>query len=93
MCSNYIIIKSKTDILDVNMQLRVNAAKTAAYNGIEEASRIRITTEIKQKTLALTFNLISGFHLIAGLKAEIRTDLLKKKGQLTTLLLIKAEAM
>jgi hypothetical protein len=35
---------------------------------------------------------ISGFHLIAGYKAEIRSELMKK-GQLTTLALIKDEAV
>ena len=75
------------------MQLQLNAAETAAYNGIEEALRVRITREIKQKTQALTFNLISGFHLIAGCKAEIRVGLMQQEGQLTTIALIKAEAM
>jgi hypothetical protein len=52
------------------MQLQPNAAEPAAYNGIEEALRLRITREIKQKAQALTFNIISGFHLIAGFKAK-----------------------
>jgi hypothetical protein len=42
---------------------------------------------------ALTFDLISGFNLIVGFKAEIRAGLMKKEGQLTTLALTKAEAM
>jgi hypothetical protein len=41
----------------------------------------------------LTFNLISGFHLIAGFKAEIRAGLMKTEAQLTTLVLIKDEAI
>jgi hypothetical protein len=45
-------------------------------------------------TQALTFNLISGFHLIACFKAEIRAGLMKKEGHLTTqLALIKNEAL
>jgi hypothetical protein len=45
------------------------------------------------RTQAVTFNLISGFHLIAGFKAESRSELIKKQGQLTTLALIKDEVM
>ena len=60
------------------MQLQLDASETTAYNGIEEALRLRITKEIKQKAQALTFNIISGFHLIAGFKTEIRAGLMKK---------------
>jgi hypothetical protein len=56
---------------------------------MEEAERIRISREVKMKTQALTFNLISGFHLIDGFKAEIRARLMKKEGQPTSLALIK----
>jgi hypothetical protein len=38
---------------------------------------------------ALTFNLISGFHLIARFKAEIRTGLMKKEGLLMILVSYK----
>ena len=62
------------------MQLQLNATKTAGYNKIEDTLRIRITREMTHKTQALTFNLISGFHLIVGFKAEIRASLMKKKG-------------
>ena len=67
------------------MQLTLNAADTALYTGIEEAARARITREIKLRTQTLTFNLISGFHLIAGFKAEIRAGLMKREGQLTSI--------
>jgi hypothetical protein len=69
-------LKTKTDIQEVNIQFKFNAAKTAAYNWIEWAIRVRITWVIKQKTQALIFNLISGFYLIAGFKAEIRAVLM-----------------
>jgi hypothetical protein len=75
------------------MQLQQNIALTAAYSGIREALRVRITREIKQKTQALTFNLISGFHLIAGFKAEIGAGLVKNEGQLTWISLINAEGI
>jgi hypothetical protein len=52
-----------------------------------------ITREIKQKAQALTFNIISGFHLITGFNADIRAGLMKKEGQLTSIAMIKAEAM
>jgi hypothetical protein len=42
---------------------------------------------------ALRFNLFSDFHLLAGFKAKIRSGLMKKEAQLTTIALIKAEAM
>jgi hypothetical protein len=48
------------------MQLQLTDADKALYTGMEEAARIRITRKIKMKIQALTFNLISGFHLIAG---------------------------
>ena len=86
-------LKSKTDILDINMQLQLSEADTAIYTGIEELARIIITKEMKMRTQALTFNLISGFHLIALFKAKIRAGLMKKEGQLMTLALIKAKAM
>ena len=71
------------------MQLQLNAVETAAYNTIEEAPRTRITREITQRASVLSFNLIIGFHLLAGFKAEIRAGLMKKKGQLTSIQLIK----
>jgi hypothetical protein len=86
-------LKTKSNAVEAHMQLQLNTAETAAYNGIEEALRLRITREIKQKSQALTFNVISGFHLIARFKAEIRASLMKKEGQLTSIAMIKAEAM
>jgi hypothetical protein len=46
----------------------------------EEAAQKRINREINMRTQALTFNLISVFHLITGFKAEIRAGLIKKEG-------------
>jgi hypothetical protein len=86
-------LKTKSDAVKANIQLQLNAAETAAYNGIEEALRIRITREIKQIAQVLTFNIISEFHLFAGFKAEIRAGFMKKEGLLTSIALIKAEAM
>jgi hypothetical protein len=57
-------LKTKTDVLDSNVQLQLTAADTAVYKGIEETVRIRITREFRIRTQALTFNLISGFHSI-----------------------------
>ena len=85
--------KTNTDIADTNMLLTLNAEETAAYNAIAEPLRTRITREIKMKSQELTFSLISGFHLIAGFKAEIRAGLMKRDGQLTSIQLIKQEAM
>jgi hypothetical protein len=86
-------LKTKSDAVEAHMQLQLNAAETAANNGIEEALRLGITREIKQKVQALTFNIISGFHLIAGFKAEIRAGLIKMESQLTSIAMIKAEEM
>jgi hypothetical protein len=47
------------------MLLLLADADTAINTGIEEVARARITKEIKMRTKALTFNLISGFHPIA----------------------------
>ena len=77
----------------MNMLLTLNDAETAAYNAIAEPLRTRITREIKVKSQELTFNLISGFHLIAGFKAEIRAGPMKRDGQLTSIQLIKQEAV
>ena len=77
-------LKTKTDIADINMLLTLSAEETAAYNAMAEPLRTRITREIKIKSQELTFNLISGFHLIAGFKAEIRAGLMKRDGQLTS---------
>jgi hypothetical protein len=52
-----------------------------------------MTRKIRMRIQALTFSLISGFLLISGFKAEIRAGLMKKEGQLTTLGLIKNEAV
>jgi hypothetical protein len=78
-------LKTKIDFLGVNMQLQLTAKETVAYNGIDEALRVKITQEIKTSTRSLTFNLISGLHIVAGFKAEIRAGLLKKEGKLTTI--------
>ena len=86
-------LKAKTDVVEANIQLTLTDEDTALYTGIEVAARARITREIKLKTQAILFNLISGFHLIAGFKAEIRAGLMKKEGQLTSIALIKDEAM
>ena len=55
--------------MEVNMQLQLTNADTAVYTSIDETARIRIKREIKIRTEALKFNLISRFHLIAGFKA------------------------
>jgi hypothetical protein len=75
------------------MHLQLTAEETAAYNGIDEVLRLKITRETKMRAWALIFNLISGFHLIGRLKAEIRAGLMKKEGTLTTIELIKAEVV
>ena len=50
-CADILLeLKSKTHILEVNMQLLVTDANTAVYTGMEEAVRIQITREIKIKT-------------------------------------------
>ncbi len=63
-------LKAKTDISEINMQLQLSDAATAVYTGINEAEKIGITKEIKKQAQVLTFNLISGFHLIAGLQGR-----------------------
>jgi hypothetical protein len=70
-------LKTQTDFQEVPIQLTLTA--TAAYNGIEEALRLKITREIKNKAQVLTFNLMIGFHLIAEFKADIRAGIMKKK--------------
>ena len=77
----------------MSIQLQLTSADTAVYINIDKAVRQRITREIKMRTQALTFNLISGFHLIAEFQAEIRASLMKKEGQLTIIAVIKNEAM
>ena len=77
----------------MNMQLQLSKGATEAYTSIDDAFKNEITREIKKQTQALTFNLISGFHLIAGFKAEIRAGLMKKQKELTNMGLIKDEAM
>ena len=42
--------------------------------GIEEAARTGMAREIKFRAQTFTFNLISGFHLIADFRAEIRCE-------------------
>jgi hypothetical protein len=44
------------------MQFQLAAAEAAAFNPIDDASRVRITREIKLKTQAFTYNLFSGFR-------------------------------
>ena len=73
------------------MQSQLTDSDIAIYICIEEAAKIKNIIEIKMRTQALTFYLISCFHLIAGFKAVLRAGL--KEGQLTALSLIKAEAM
>jgi hypothetical protein len=80
-------------MLEVNMQLQLTAPETAAYNEIERALRVRNTSEIKQKSQTINFNLVTGFHLIAGFKAEIRAGFVHKEGQVTSITSIKTEPM
>ena len=71
------------------MQLQLSAAATVVYTGLDEAMKTEITKEIKKQAQILTFNLISGFHLIADFKADIRAVLMDKQSELTNITLIK----
>jgi hypothetical protein len=41
--NGYQIQVTKTNVLEVNMQLQLNAAETTSYKGVEKALWIRIT--------------------------------------------------
>ena len=69
--------------------MQLSAAATVVYTGLDEAMKNEITKEIKKQAQVLTFNLISGFHLIAGFKAYIRAVLMDKQSELSNITLIK----
>ena len=86
-------LKAKTDISEITMQLQLSDVATAGYTGMDEAVKNLINKEIKKQAQTLTFNLISGFHLIAGFKADIRAGLMKKQKELINMAMIKKEVM
>ncbi len=86
-------LKTKTDILHINCPLKLSATDGAIYMGIKEAATTHIAQEVKLRAQTLPFNLISGFDLMSGFRAEIRSELIKKQKQHTTLALIKNKAI
>ncbi len=78
-------LRTKIGILDLNMQFQLTTAEATAYNTIDEAITNRKKPKRNKKKQALSFNMISGFHWIAGFK-EIEE-------RSTSIVLIKAEAM
>jgi hypothetical protein len=66
---------TKINVQSVPMQLTCTASKTAAYNEIKDAIRLRITREIKIETQALTLNLVSSFNLIVKVASILLPEL------------------
>ena len=73
--------------------LVVSAACAAAFGALNEAHRTEYNREVRRKHENRIFNRWAGFYIISGFKASIRSNLMDRDAQLTTLDLIKEEAL
>ena len=83
--------KITTDNMDV--EVRLSAACVQAQQAIPMALRDEHNAAMKAAVTKHIFNQIAGYHVMAGFKAQIRSALMNREGELTTLNRIKAEAL
>jgi hypothetical protein len=65
----------------------------AMWNGLNADLKAELSLKFKRLCTKKVFSQMAGFHIIAGFKANIRSALMDKEDTLTTLDLIKAEAL
>ena len=73
--------------------LVVSAACAAAFGALNEAHRPEYNREVRRMHENIIFNRWAGFYIISGFKASIRSNLMDRDAQLTTLDFIKEEAL
>ena len=75
------------------MDIQLTLATAAIIAAFTPAAITEIMTELKCQSQLLTFRQISGFHLIAGFKEEEKAGLMQKQNQISSIPLIKTEAV
>ena len=63
------------------------------WEGLNADLKAEISLKFKRLCTKNFFSQMAGFHIIAGFKANMRSALMDKEDTLTTLDLIKAEAL
>ena len=86
-------LKEKVSVEAQDFNLDLTPQALAAWNGLHADMRAELSLQFKRTTTKKVFSQMAGFHIIAGFKATIRSILMEKEDQLTTLDLIKAEAL
>ena len=86
-------LKERIENDDAPQAVQVSAACAAAFATLNEANRNEYNTAVKRMHENRIFNKWAGFYIISGFKASIRSNLMDRDAQLTTLDLIKEEAL
>ena len=86
-------LKNKVNIENQEFVLTLTDGCTAMWNGLNADLKAELSLEFKKVCTKKVFSQMAGFHIIAGFKANIRSALMDKEDTLTTLDLIKAEAL
>ena len=86
-------LKNKVNIENQEFILNLTDGCTAMWNGLNADLKAELSLEFKKVCTKKVFSQMAGFHIIAGFKANIRSALMDKEDTLTTLDLIKAEAL
>ena len=87
-------LKNKVNIENQEFVLNDLSAECATmWTGLDAVLKAELSLKFKRLCTRKVFSQMAGFHIIAGFKANIRSALMDKEDQLTTLDLIKAEAL
>ena len=86
-------LKERIENDDAPQAVEVSAATAAAFAALTEVQRTEYNREVRKMHENRIFNRWAGFYIISGFKASIRSNLMDRDAQLTTLDLIKEEAL
>ena len=86
-------LKERVSVEAQELNLTLYPGTTAARNALNAEAKAELALEFKKITIKKVCSQMAGFHIIAGFKATIRSILMDKEVQLTTVDLIKAEAL
>ena len=89
-------LKLKLNIEEAQINVNLPQACAAFVAGLNDAARVHFlehTRLMKRAVASHMFNQMAGFHIIAGFKAQIRSELMNREHLLVTLDMIKTEAL
>ena len=88
--------KLKLNIEEAVINVKIPQACSNFVAGINDAARVQFEEHTRLTKRAVSthmFNQMAGFHIIAGFKSQIRSALMNREHLLTTLDMIKTEAL